>query len=408
LAQVRSDAHCRISLADGTLGSGTLIDRNESVGLVLTCAHLFEGCPSQIVVSFPRGGKFGARLIEIDRANDLVALTIRRPEVAPLTVAEGEPAGVLTACGFGPSGVFRAIQGRITGQALAAGAAYPSTTMCGAVRPGDSGGAILNTRGQLAGVVWGQRDGQTYSTCGRAVHEFLAKVRSTLFASHNPQPPAAVPQSPTPQLDLAAFANDIDARLRALDAKKQDKGHYLQHGDLNGYVSADDIAKLTGPLAVRTEVESKIGAVASKFESVRERIEQISTTREGILNGISLAKLAVGALGLSGPLAIAVVIAGGFVGGRVRSRLSRLESHIGLPKATPPASATKSQAVAVDSPPPPQQTLRETHYVPIEQDTFSQAHQWASEHVARKYPGATEVLQAQDSLIKQFLAARRE
>jgi hypothetical protein len=66
----------------------------------------------------------------------------------------------------------------------------------------------------------------------------------------------------------------------------------------------------------------------------------------------------------------------------------------------------KSRPIAVDSPPPPQQTVPETHYVPVEQDSFAKAHQWASEHVARKYPGATEVLQTQDSLIKQFLASK--
>ena len=49
--------------------------------------------------------------------------------------------------------------------------------------------------------------------------------------------------------------------------------------------------------------------------------------------------------------------------------------------------------------------MPETHYVPVEKDSFAKAHQWASEQVARKYPGATEVLQAQDSLIKQFIKA---
>jgi hypothetical protein len=41
----------------------------------------------------------------------------------------------------------------------------------------------------------------------------------------------------------------------------------------------------------------------------------------------------------------------------------------------------------------------------VEKDSFAKAHQWASEQVARKYPGATELLQAQDSLIKQYIAA---
>jgi hypothetical protein len=64
------------------------------------------------------------------------------------------------------------------------------------------------------------------------------------------------------------------------------------------------------------------------------------------------------------------------------------------------------QPIVVDSPIPPQRTVPETHYVPIEKDSFAKAHQWASEHVARKYPGAAEILQALESLIKQYLAAK--
>jgi hypothetical protein len=42
----------------------------------------------------------------------------------------------------------------------------------------------------------------------------------------------------------------------------------------------------------------------------------------------------------------------------------------------------------------------------VQRDDFARAHQWASEHVARKYPGATEMLSTLDSLIKQQLAAQ--
>src|SRR5213076_190474 len=100
----------------------------------------------------------------------------------------------------------------------------------------------------------------------------------------------------------------------------------------------------------------------------------------------------------------AVIIAGGLFGRRIKTRLSRLESVIGISKSGSQQPTRESQPIAVDSPPPPQRIVPETHYVPVEKDSFAKAHQWASEHVARKYPGATEVLQAQDSLIKQFLA----
>jgi hypothetical protein len=222
-ANVDSSSHCRITVGGSTLGSGTLVDRDDSIGLVLTCAHLFDESISQIIVAFPHGGRFVAKLVDIDHAQDLAALAIRRPDVDPLLIATSEPAGTLVACGFGPHGVFASFQGVITGQATAVGASYASTTIAGAVRPGDSGGAVLNTSGQVVGVVWGQRDGQTYATCGRPVCDFLTRVRDKVFpkvvvankvpaANSTPTPPPQTPSpqppnsSPQPQPDWRAFA----------------------------------------------------------------------------------------------------------------------------------------------------------------------------------------------------------
>ncbi len=400
-ANVDSSAHCRISVNNGTLGSGTLVARDPSIGLVLTCAHLFDDSTARIIVSFPRGGRFAAKLVDLDHAQDLAVLAIRRPELEPLTLADAEPAGPLTACGFGPDGAFRCVQGAITGHATAAGATYPSTTIAGAVRPGDSGGAVLNASGQLVGVVWGQRAGQTYATCGRPMQAFLNRVLKRELRRNGQEPDNG----------SGSRLTELESRIRALDAKKQDKGDYLQHGDLNGYLRATDAAKLTKPLALKTEVETKLHELSSRYESVhsvvdsvKQHVAQIAAAREGILQGISIGKLAVSTLGLSGPLAIAVVIASGLVGRRVKKRLSvdrKVESVTAAPNST-----TMPRTVAIDSPPPPQRAVPETHYVPVEKDSFAKAHQWASEHVARKYPGATEVLQAQDSLIKQFLAAK--
>jgi hypothetical protein len=276
---------------------------------------------------------------------------------------------------------------------------------------------VLTSTGKVVGVVWGHRDGQTYAMCGRPVREFLDRVRKKLVANPNeadkPSSPSLQPQAPSPQLYWQAVANELEARIRSLDAKKQDKGDYLQHGDLNGYLRTDDATKFTGPLASRTELDTKLGALATRFDSVRtvvksveQRIETLKSDRNGFFQGVSIGKVAAGALGLSGPLAAAVVIAGGLVGRRVKSRLCRIESHFSLPTLNSKPSTLNPTPIAVDSPPPPQRSVPETHYVPVEKDSFSKAHQWASEHVARKYPGATEVLQAQDSLIKQYLAGR--
>ncbi len=61
--------------------------------------------------------------------------------------------------------------------------------------------------------------------------------------------------------------------------------------------------------------------------------------------------------------------------------------------------------IAVDTPPPPQQTVTQTHYVPYQTDDFEKAYQWATEQVVRKYPGSTEILNSLDSLIRQQLNA---
>jgi hypothetical protein len=320
---------------------------------------LFDGDSGQIVVSFPNGQRFAARLVERDKAHDLAALAIRRPDVEPVVVCDNEPNGPLTACGFGGDGEIRCIRGIVTGYATAVGAIHPSSTINGAVRPGDSGGGVFNSSGELVGVVWGQRDGQTYATCGRPVREFLQRIlgRST------PQPPVK------------------DPPWRTLPAVQPDEPE--RNDDSSNH-------------------ESRLKA---RLESLEQLLKQLAGKRVGLLEELSFGKLLVGALGLSGPLAAAVVIAGGLAGRRVKKHGARSGEHGENPLQAPNASLPAPTPIAVDSPPPPQRSVPETHYVSVEKDSFAKAHQWAGEQVARKYPGATEILQAQDSLIKQYLSA---
>ena len=344
-------AHCRITVADGSAGSGTLVRRSESLGLVLTCSHLFDGAGGQIVVSFPNGQRFAARLVGRDTAHDLAALAIRWPDVEPVVVCAKEPSGPLSACGFGSDGQLRCIRGIVTGHATAVGALHPSSTINGAVRPGDSGGGVFNTSGELVGVVWGQRDDQTYATCGRPVREFLQRMLGQ-SASQPSAPPG---------------------------------------GQTNEPERLDD----------STKPESRLNL---RIESLEQLLKQVAGKRVGFLEGVSFGKLLVGALGLSGPLAAAAIIAAGIAGRRMRNRIGidrKVESIAGNPDRP-----EIPRPIPVDTPPPPQRTVPETHYVSVEKDSFAKAHQWAGEQVARKYPGAAEILQAQDSLIKQYLAAQ--
>jgi hypothetical protein len=158
------------------VGSGTLVDvaPGGGRGLVLTCAHLWSEGAGQAIVEFADGRTHGARLVALDRAADLAALEIANPRVAAAEISPLASSPVLTACGFGPTGDFRCVRGRVLGQVESAG--QSSAKIAGAVRSGDSGGGVFDEHGRLAGVVWGECDGVTYASTGGPLRRFLSRV----------------------------------------------------------------------------------------------------------------------------------------------------------------------------------------------------------------------------------------
>jgi hypothetical protein len=245
--------------------------------------------------------------------------------------------------------------------------------------------------------------------------------------------PRVESHEPEPTVDWQAWSQEIDARIAALDQRKQDKGDYLRPGDLNAYLRRDELPS-AAMLATRDDVaaaahesqraiDEVVDESTSRVEFLRDHLqarieERIASARPGLFAGLSLGKVVAGALGLGGPLAVGVMAAGALAGRRVKSRAESRESRAVGRESRAGKGPRDSvgfgdnptfdiRPIAVDTPPPPQRTVPETHYVPVEKDSFARAHQWASEQVARKYPGATEVLQAQESLIRQHLAATK-
>ena len=142
-------------------GSGSLVAVNESSGLVLTNWHVVRDAAGPIVVYFPDGFHSGAYLLRTDRDWDLAALAIRRPNVQPIPIANEapRPGDPLTIAGYG-SGSYRAVTGRVT-QYVSPGDNQPfeMIELAAPARNGDSGGPILNSRGELAGVLFGSAFG---------------------------------------------------------------------------------------------------------------------------------------------------------------------------------------------------------------------------------------------------------
>lgn len=183
-----------------SLGSGALVAVQGAYGLVVTNWHVVREAAGPITVIFPDGFRSGATVLKVDPEWDLAALAIWRPQASPIPLAAEMPqlGESLTIVGYG-SGQYRAATGRCL-QYLSPGQNQPPEMIELSVgaRQGDSGGPILNTQGQLAGVLFGASWGRTAGSSCRRVQTFLASLTpwfglqdaNSLAAG---QPPAGAP-----------------------------------------------------------------------------------------------------------------------------------------------------------------------------------------------------------------------
>ncbi|MDX1963586.1 MAG: serine protease [Pirellulales bacterium] len=180
------------------LGSGTLIAKTATYGLVITNWHVVRDATHGAVVVFPDGTQYQGRVVKTDRDWDLAAIVIPPPGVEPLPLTTVAPklGETLWIAGYG-SGDYLLQTGRCS-QYLAPAANWPLeiVELGAAARQGDSGGPILNARGEVAGVLFGQGDGYTSGAYGGRVVEFLDSLP--------PLEKLAVPGTPRPKLEQLA------------------------------------------------------------------------------------------------------------------------------------------------------------------------------------------------------------
>ncbi len=179
-----------------SLGSGTLVAVNGRHGLVVTNWHVIRDAGARIEVAFPDGFRSTATLLAADRDWDLAALAIWRPNVQPIPLAAEAPwpGDPLTIAGYG-SGRYRTATGRCV-QYVSPGANHPfeMVELAASAREGDSGGPILNQRGELAGVLFGATWGRTAGSHTVPVRRFLASVSDKFNTLA--EPPVMVAQVP--------------------------------------------------------------------------------------------------------------------------------------------------------------------------------------------------------------------
>jgi len=197
-------------------GSGTLVAVNDTYGLVVTNWHVVRDAAAPIWVLFPNGFRSAAAILKIDRDWDLAALAVWRPNVEPLPLATQppQPGERLTIAGYG-NGWFRAVSGQCT-QYVSPGGNHPfeMIELSAPARNGDSGGPILNDRGEIAGVLFGSAFGQTTgSYCGR-LRYFLTSVADD-FQRLPAQPTTIAQRQSEPLVPVAAIAAQPSALVAA-------------------------------------------------------------------------------------------------------------------------------------------------------------------------------------------------
>jgi hypothetical protein len=187
-AQVPQPAVVRVIAAENdgaSMGSGSLVAVDTNHGLVVTNWHVVRDATGPITVVFPDGFRSGALILRVDRDWDLAALAIQKPNVQPIRVSTEtpQPGEPLTIAGYGPDGVYRAVGGRCT-EYLSPGSNLPAELVEVDVqaRKGDSGGPIYNSRGEIAGVLFGA--GGNFLTGGYTMGSYCGRVRQFLAASY--------------------------------------------------------------------------------------------------------------------------------------------------------------------------------------------------------------------------------
>lgn len=186
----------RITAASGPSrvhGSGVLVSASGTTAIVLTNWHVVRSHRDSVSVLWPDGKSSPGRVIASDDAWDLAAILVPRPDAAPVSIAASAPkiGDRLTIAGYGVAGRYLEQSGPATDYG-APTKSHPSqfVELLASARQGDSGGPIFNDQGELAGVLFGERDGRTIGPCSTRLRAFLdgvpaesAPVRSTSSTS---------------------------------------------------------------------------------------------------------------------------------------------------------------------------------------------------------------------------------
>ena len=159
-------------------------------GVVVTNAHVVAGEADTAVQVGGAGPGLPARPVLFDRRNDIAILRVAGLSVPPLAIAPASPAGSPAAIlGYPLDGPFDAEPGRVgQTETVSTQDAYGQghvlrriTALRGRVRPGNSGGPMINHAGQVVATVFAALTGTPrpggFAVPNSVVRSELAKAR---------------------------------------------------------------------------------------------------------------------------------------------------------------------------------------------------------------------------------------
>ena len=137
--------------ADRGVGSGFIIESN---GLILTNAHVVEGA-TNIYVTLTDKREFKAKLLGMDKRTDVAVVKIDARDLPRLPLGDSSKVRVgewVLAIGS-PFGLENTVTaGIVSAKSRDTGDYLPFIQTDVAVNPGNSGGPLLNTAGQVIGI----------------------------------------------------------------------------------------------------------------------------------------------------------------------------------------------------------------------------------------------------------------
>ncbi len=166
----------------GDAGTGTIVAVRGDKAYVLTCWHTFRDYwPRGKAFVYVRGKRVEAAILKVDRLWDLVILGIPSPGIPAVRIAETLPRRGDSLWSFGLR--TGTLHGRLE-KWYAPNKTAPDDmlglTGARCTQPGDSGGAIINARGRLVGVISGGKNERGLSCVGTCFPRIRAILRGVL------------------------------------------------------------------------------------------------------------------------------------------------------------------------------------------------------------------------------------